>query len=1232
MSPADSIEPIVILGRAERDAEAIASLLRQRGWVAKVCSDVALLTAEIERIGALLVTDERLDPGEEEALLDALGAQPAWSELPILVLIKGREPEVERLLDSIVAAAGSVTRLDHPFRSASLFRAIEVAIRSRRRQYQVRDLLAKQDSIQRQLRDSEQRYRAFIAQSSEGIWRLEFIPPLDTRLPVEKQIDLAYQTGRLLECNDAMARMYGWTKADELIGQGLEAMLPAGDPRARDFLRTVITSGYRVTEAESQERRADGQEVILANTMVGVVEHDHLVRMWGTQRNITERKRVEGALRTSERRYRTLIDSIDEGFCVVEMIFDEEGRPFDFRFIEVNAAFERQAGLTDAVGRTMRELKPDHEQYWFDIYGHVARTGQSVRFQNWARTLHRWFDVFAVRIEPSDTHKIALMFSDITARRQADETKARLAAIVEFSDDAIISKDTQGVITTWNRGAERLFGYAAAEAIGQSITMLIPPERFEEEATILDRIRQCQPIEHYETVRLRKDGSLVDVSLTVSPLTDPAGNIVGASKIARDITERKRVEASLRRRALEQAALFQLSDRMNRATSFEDLFNAALDALLKAVGCSRASVLLFNEAGVMQFVAWRGLSETYRRAVEGHSPWALDTQNPEPFCIEDVGTAAIPQDVRAAIRQEGIRALAFIPITSAGRLLGKFMAYQDRPYRFTDEEISLALIVARQLAFGVERKRSEEALFKSEQQVRQQFVELEAIYDETPLGLSTLDTQLRFQRVNERMAEINGLPSAEHLGKTVREVVPSLSEQAEQALRQVMATGSPARFEFKGETRSHPGVIRIWDERWYPLRDETGSVTGVGVVAEEITERKRWETALRESEDRFRTLVEQVKDYAIFRMDNSGRPTSWNEGVQRVFGFNEAEFIGQDVTQSLFVPEDLAAGVPERELREAAESGTADNNRWMRRKDGTRFYAAGATTGLRGEGGELIGFTKVVRDETAAKLTEDALAEARARLQEHAADLERTVAERTHDLRTTNEQLEAFVYSIAHDLRAPLRTMNGFSQLLREDYADQLVPDAQDLLRRIQTSSEFMDRLLMDLLAYGRTARAEMELESVEVRKVWEAAVFQCRSQIEQSSADVQAIEPLPLVRAHEPTLGQCLANLLSNALKFVAPGVIPRVRLSAEIREGRARLWVDDNGIGIPPGLQERAFRVFERLHGSRYIGTGIGLSIVRKGVERMGGQVGLESMPDQGSRFWIELPLAPGKPADSP
>ncbi len=264
------------------------------------------------------------------------------------------------------------------------------------------------------------------------------------------------------------------------------------------------------------------------------------------------------------------------------------------------------------------------------------------------------------------------------------------------------------------------------------------------------------------------------------------------------------------------------------------------------------------------------------------------------------------------------------------------------------------------------------------------------------------------------------------------------------------------------------------------------------------------------------------------------------------------------------------------------------------------------------------------RDQQQLREREEALRLTKEEIGRANAELEKRVQTRTSELRAANEQLETFVYSVAHDLRSPLRSITAFSQLLVDDHAAALENSAQRLLKRIQASSEFMDKLLLDLLAFGRAASTEFDLGPVKVQSAWNDAFFQCANQIEQSQAKVETAKPLPLVRSHEATLAQCLANLLSNSLKFVAPGVQPVIRFRAEDHGGWIRLWVEDNGIGIPEREHDRIFRVFERLNGTRYPGTGIGLSIVRKGIERMGGKLGLESSPGQGSRFWIELPKA--------
>lgn len=255
------------------------------------------------------------------------------------------------------------------------------------------------------------------------------------------------------------------------------------------------------------------------------------------------------------------------------------------------------------------------------------------------------------------------------------------------------------------------------------------------------------------------------------------------------------------------------------------------------------------------------------------------------------------------------------------------------------------------------------------------------------------------------------------------------------------------------------------------------------------------------------------------------------------------------------------------------------------------------------------------------KHAEDALRRAQAQLLDRAGQLEGLVAERTAELTATNEQLEAFVYSIAHDLRAPLRAMRGFTALLLEEAGAALSETAQDHASRINKSARFMDALLSDLLAFSHISQQRVELASVNLKSVVESVVSRLHKVIQQTNANVESSGPWPDVLAHDPTLAQVLFNLTSNALKFVTTDRQPVLRLRAEELPECIRVWVEDNGPGIAPDYQSQLFQLFTRLDGEKYPGTGIGLAIVQKGVERMGGRVGVESAVGQGSRFWFEL-----------
>jgi signal transduction histidine kinase len=238
--------------------------------------------------------------------------------------------------------------------------------------------------------------------------------------------------------------------------------------------------------------------------------------------------------------------------------------------------------------------------------------------------------------------------------------------------------------------------------------------------------------------------------------------------------------------------------------------------------------------------------------------------------------------------------------------------------------------------------------------------------------------------------------------------------------------------------------------------------------------------------------------------------------------------------------------------------------------------------------------------------------------------LEVKVDQRTADLRHALQELETYAYSIAHNLRGPLRSVAGMSELLRDE-EESLSYDGREQLSRLMEASRRMDLLVLGLLDYSRVSRGEFPLEKVPLADVVAEAVRVQRRDLDQHHATVTVEGTLPEIRGHRLTIVPVLGHLLSNAAKFVAPGVTPQIRIRAERLGARVRLWVEDNGIGIDPQYHERVFGVFERLHPQEdYPGTGIGLAIVKKCMQRMGGEASVESEIGKGSRFWIEAPAA--------
>ena len=502
----------------------------------------------------------------------------------------------------------------------------------------------------------------------------------------------------------------------------------------------------------------------------------------------------------------------------------------------------------------------------------------------------------------------------------------------------------------------------------------------------------------------------------------------------------------------------------------------------------------------------------------------------------------------------------------------------------------------------IEQRRAGEAMRERERL-------LNAVASGARVGLVILNQRYEYLFANEAYGDLVGLSKEMIVGKQVADVMPASWPQIRPKLDRALA-GERVTYEcalpFCGQNEGDRDVAVIYE----PQTDK-GEATVV-VVMIDITVRKRIERQLRDAAERFRFMAESIPQ-KIFTARPGGEFDYFNQQWMKFTGLTLGE-LQQDGWARFVHADDVEENI-RRWDDSVAKGDPFQMEHRILRHDGVYRWHLTRALAFRDGGGHVqiwIGSNTDIDDQ---KREEERL--------------ERIVAARTKELSETNEQLEAFVYTIAHDLRGPLRSIAGYSQLLADDAMAALDEPSRHLLQRIQGSAEFMDRLILDLLAFGRTARAEIELGRVDVRKAWAIACAQTADQREQAQAEIEMTGAFPHVLAHEATLGQVFANLLGNAMKFVAHGVRPHIRLRGEDRGDVVRLWVEDNGIGIPSEMKDRVFRVFERLHGGRYAGTGIGLSIVRKGVERMGGRVEVESTVGQGSRFWIELQKADEAPA---
>lgn len=764
---------------------------------------------------------------------------------------------------------------------------------------------------------------------------------------------------------------------------------------------------------------------------------------------------------------------------------------------------------------------------------------------------------------------VANVLAGAIQRHEAESESIRLAAIVHSSEDAIISQDRDGVITSWNGGAERLYEYSALEALGQSITLIIPSEGQVEEARIRARILTGKPVERYEAVRRRKDGSVLDVSLTISPIKNDRGEIIGVSKIARDITERKRVEEALR---ASEARL-------------EGLVNSALDAVIAIDADQR--IILFNPAAERMFGC--RASDALGAAIDRFIPEASRAAQRGHF----------QQFGQAGMTVHGMGALGTI-----------------RGVRANGEEFPIEASISHMMAGGTaldtvilrditDRKKGEEALRESEERLR-------SILNRAPAAIFIKDPAGRYLFMNEQCARVLNVNGEQALGHTDRDFLsPELAAQFMANDQRVWESGSLLTVE---ERVPHADGVRTSLVQKFLLRDSQGRPYALSGIALDITPHLQLEAAIQASEARLQ-LAQSAANIGVFDWDIAAQKGVWSSELERIWGLPVGSFDGTvEAWRRLVHPDDLPSaqgGI----LRSLENPTTASEFEYrIVRSDGAVrwIYAkAKALCDAEGQAVRMVGINLDITDRKEAQL----------RLERFAEELERQVASRTQELVSSEDRLRA----LATELNLTEQRERKRIAMELHDHLQQLlvlgkltigqgkrvaagVPAYEQVLKKV-------DDIFSDALTYTRTLVSD--LSPTVLRDHGLAASLQWLGHYMQKhgqtvSVTVSEDQEFKLPEDQCVLLFQSVRELLINSAKYAGTG---QATLTMEEQDGNLCITVRDEGQGFDLAASTAGIP-------SGGISSKYGLYSIQERMRAMGGSFTIDSAPGKGTTATLVLP----------
>ncbi len=898
--------------------------------------------------------------------------------------------------------------------------------------------------------------------------------------------------------------------------------------------------------------------------------------------------------------YRQLFNSLPGIYALYQILFDENDKPLDAVILDMNDLAVKRSGMIRGkiIGKKAYELFPALSPLFLEKLALAEKIREPISWDFSSAVTGHYYELY---IYSPEKGKCAVIGIDATEKRNAQaalrESEWKYRRLYESMQEGVVLTDLAGHILECNRAYREMLGYTESELKKLGYQDITPARwlGWEENAIVNKQVIPNGYSEPYEKEYIRNDGTIFPVGIRAWLATDENGNPVGIWSFVREITKRKEAEAALRISEKKFRSLFESTLDAIAMTDLDGRIVEANQAYLDMLGYSIEDIRNFTYNDLTP-VKWH---EIESEIIQSQTMRQGSSEVYDKEYIRKDGTI-FPVSLRTSLIRD-----------NRGKPVGFWKIARDM----------------------TESKRTEQALIESEKRFRTLFEEMisgfalhEIIIDEKGKPVD-----YRFLEVNSGFEKLTGLRRENIIGKTVKEVIPGVESFWIERYGNVALTGEP--LEFVGHSAD---LGKYYEAKAF--RPEAGKFA---VIFNDVTERRDTEIALKSSENRFRTLFDSMINSVSLNEiveDENGEPVDAiflevNPAFEQMTGLKREDIIGKREYDIFPFFDRRWIKICGKVARTGVSTTMEQHNARLDRYYTLKIYSPGNGK-----------FAVIREDITEKRKAEERLKVQSKRIQTQNEELARQNEEmrlvqeelekrldelrlahdeldkKIQELKSANEELQRFAYVASHDLQEPLRMISSYLQLLERRYKNRLDRDANEFIDFAVNGAKRLQKMIESLLEYSRVETRGEPFKEFSSDEALDDALDNLEVAIVENEAVISR-KKLPLVLGDAGQISRVFQNLISNSLRFRSKER-PNILISASRQDGEWLFSIRDNGIGIDPQYHDKIFVIFQRLHGHDYPGTGIGLSISKRIIERHGGRIYMDSEPGKGSTFYFTLP----------